>query len=305
MSRRSSLRGTVFPIVEAYGFRYDSNSTKAADAWARHYCPFSDRQCEKDIQYHYGYCSVTYSAKWDAGAQQTYAVCDHRLDGDPVQWAVSDYFGDEKANLVSEVTIPGKHKRNIDYMAYVDDMHAESGARIIAIETQAIDLRGGGVGPAWRAWENNDVANWRNYFTVEAAAKKRDDKVDYGVNTGNIYKRLGTQVQDKGKILKTINVPLYVVMQHSILKQLRARVPFEPVGDSSWDITFVGFEYPSVADTDGQLPLQLAEVVRTSLPNYMEGMAFAEGDVARIDLIERARAKAASSAQGELFASTE
>ena len=42
---------------------------------------------------------------------------------------------------------------------------------VIAIETQAIDIRGGGVGPAWRAWTENKVSKWRDYFTEEAKAK--------------------------------------------------------------------------------------------------------------------------------------
>ncbi|MEJ2858127.1 MULTISPECIES: hypothetical protein [unclassified Saccharothrix] len=116
------------------------------------------------------------------------------------------------------MTVTDSPKLNIDYVAFVDSKDWPSERSYIAIETQAIDLRGGGVGPAWKAWEAGDVANWRRYFTEEAARKGRRDTVDYGVNTGNVYKRLGTQVAVKGEYLKQIEVPLYVVMQHSILQ---------------------------------------------------------------------------------------
>ncbi|PPJ19756.1 hypothetical protein C5E45_16615 [Nocardia nova] len=293
-SSRVSQRGTVFPIVEAYGYHHSSTSPEARNTWAQEYCPFAKMPCEKKRQYHYGYCSVTYAAGWDKGKRRTYAVCDHRLDGPPVQWAVTDYFGQREATLVPEVTITDSPKLNIDYMAFVDDPSADGGTDIIAIETQAIDLRGGGVGPAWEAWEEGDVPNWRAYFTKEAKAKNRRDTVDYGVNTGNVYKRLGTQVAAKGEILKQVHIPLYVVMQQIIFEQLRARVNFEPVDEGEpWDITFVGFDYDAEPDQTGQLPMSLKTVVRTSLENYVTAMmSSSAGDLLRHDVIARAKRKA-------------
>lgn len=259
-------------------------------------CPFVGGLCEKKRQYDFGYCSVTYAANWDNGQQRTYAVCDHRLDGPPVQWAVTDHFGSREAILVPEVTATPKPKLNIDYVAFADDPKAEGGADIIAIETQAIDLRGGGVGPAWEAWENDDVENWRAYFTAEAARKNRRDTVDYGVNTGNVYKRLATQVAVKGQLLAQIDVPLYVVMQQTILQQLRARVNFVPVEDGeSWDITFAGFDYADdgLADSNGQLPLRFVESVRTTLDAYVDAMTSSGDSVGlRADFITKARKKA-------------
>lgn len=43
----------------------------------------------------------------------------------------------------------------------------------IAIETQAIDTRGGGVGPAWVGILEGSPATWRTRFTEEAKRKKR------------------------------------------------------------------------------------------------------------------------------------
>lgn len=185
-------RGTFFPISEAFGFDPHATSEAAADAWRDHRCPFAEGACEKQRQYGYGYCSVIYAAEWDKGVGRKYAVCDHRLDGAPVRWAVNDHFRGADATLVPEVTVLTGPKLNIDYMAYRDDVSAEDSVDMIGIETQAIDLRGGGVGPAWKAWIHGEPERWREYFTEEAATKGRRDRVDYGVNTGNVYKRLGT-----------------------------------------------------------------------------------------------------------------
>lgn len=205
---------------------------------------------------------------------------------------MADYFGDTKATLVPEVTATGTPKRNIDYIAFTGNLDASETGNIIAIETQTIDLRGGGVGPAWEAWKANDIDNWRAYFTAEAKRKNRKDTVDYGVNTGNVYKRLGTQVAEKGTYLKQVDIPLYVIMQNSIFRQLRERVQFTPV-EHDWDITFAGFDYDGTLQPNGQLALGLQEVVRTTLENYVEAMARSgeSGDL-RADFIERVKKKA-------------
>lgn len=297
-------RGTVFPIVEAYGYSHDSRSPAAIKAQTGKECPFAGGSCEKYRQYGFGYCSVTYAASWNNGERSTYAVCDHRLDGPPVEWAISDFFGSQQATLVPEVMATRKPKLNIDYVAYCDDPAAADGTRIIAIETQTIDLRGGGVGPAWEAWERSDVPNWRSYFTAEAEKKGRRDTVDYGVNTGNVYKRLGIQLVAKGEYLKKIGVPLYVVMQHSIMKQLRSRINFTPVEEGdSWDITFAGFEYEDSPSPEGMYSLGLVEAVRTTLANYVQAVIEShEGTASRSDFVAAARRKAKSApGQTELF----
>lgn len=299
-----STRGTIFPIVEAYGFPYESTSPEALATWEAQACPFAGGACEKQRQYGFGYCSVTYAATWNNRVQSTYAVCDHRLDGPPVEWAAKDYFGERKATLVPEVTITDSPKLNIDYVAFVEHSDVPSSKSYIAIETQAIDLRGGGVGPAWKAWEENNVANWRDYFTAEAGRKGRKDTVDYGVNTGNVYKRLGTQVAVKGEYLKQIEVPLYVVMQHSILEQLRGRVNFTPIREPEpWDITFAGFEYTGAREPNGQLKLELVDVVRTTLANYVEAMTSSGGArPLHEDFVARVKKKyKAPASQTELF----
>lgn len=288
-------RGRIFPLVEVYGYPHDSETPEARAAQEAEDCPFSGGSCEKRKQYGFAYCSVTYQANWDE-RQHTYAVCDHRLDGSPILSAVRDYFGDQHAHLVPEVTVTQRPKLNLDYVAYANDAGRPGDIRAIAIETQSIDLRGGGVGPAFDAWEAGEPEKWREYFTREAAEKKRRDTVDYGVNTSNVHKRLGTQVAEKGTHLERISVPLYVLMQQKILEQLRARVDFTPLSDSDpWNITFMGFDYDGTLLDDGRLAMPHVETVRTSVEEYTRAM-FSGGNssLTRGDFVAKVKRKAAA-----------
>lgn len=177
MATSRKKRGQVFPIVEIYGYPHDSGTAEAHEARAVTRCPFTNNTCEKKRQYGFGYCSVTYSAAWDQ-EQHTYAVCDHRLDGAPTQWAIRDFFGDQPARLVPEVAATQKPRLNLDYVAYANDDSFPDGIKAIAIETQSIDLRGGGVGPAWEAWVAGETDKWREYFTREATRKGRKEGYD-------------------------------------------------------------------------------------------------------------------------------
>lgn len=278
-----------FPIVEVFGHRWDANSPAAKDAFQRKWCPFTNTACEKFRQYRFGYCSVPYAAADDGGEVYTYAVCDHRLDGAPLAHVVRDHFGKRRARLVPEIVLT-EPRTSFDYVALSEDDPDD----VIAIETQAIDIRGGGVGPAWRAWTENKVSKWRDYFTEEAKAKGRKDTVAYGVNMANIYKRLGLQVAVKGSYLKGIGVPFYVLMQDRPFEYLRRRIRFAPV-EKEWDITFITFDYdhPDLGQ-DAVLKFGHRQTVRTSVANYVAAMSSDPGmaKAARADFLERVKRKA-------------
>lgn len=260
-----------FPIVEAFGFAADANTAEARYHREQQLCPFAQNKCEKFRQYSFGYCSVTYAAADDDRQRYTYAVCDHRVDGPPLQLAIKDHFGPKSVQIASEVVLTDP-RTSFDYVAFVASEGKIEDA--IVVETQAIDIRGGGVGPAWKAWMSDDVANWRSYFTREAAEKGRSDTVAYGVNMANIYKRLGLQVATKGTLLKAIGVPFYVVMQDRPFRYLRRRVQFkEAPKDSPWDITFMTFDYTGSRLDNGQLEFVHTDVVRTTLENYTKALS--------------------------------
>lgn len=198
-------RGRVFPIVEVFGYDAHANTNAALDARRDESCPFAGGKCEKHRQYGFAYCSVSYAAADDSGAARTYAVCDHRMDGSPVLHALRDARGNDLSDIqiVPEVQIDAP-KMSFDYVAFL----RRDPQQVVVIETQAIDLRGGGVGPAFRAWQEGRAHEWRAYFTEEALRKNRRDTVDYGVNMANVYKRIGTQIAVKGSYLESIQVPL-------------------------------------------------------------------------------------------------
>jgi hypothetical protein len=79
-------------------------------------------------------------------------------------------------------------RTSFDYAAFTLDDRGEIDD-LIVIEAQAIDTRGGGLGPAWQALEAGEPERWREYFTRDAAVRGRKDTVAYGVNMANIYKR--------------------------------------------------------------------------------------------------------------------
>jgi hypothetical protein len=280
-----------FPIIEAFGYAADADTAGARHARDRRFCRFMNAPCEKYIQYHFGYCSVTYAAADDDGVRRTYAVCDHRLDGAPMVSVLTDYFGARagKAKLVPEVVLTNP-RTSFDYVAITVGRDGEIDD-VAAIETQSIDIRGGGVGPAWRAWMDGKPDRWREYFTADAKAKsRRTDVVAYGVNMANIYKRLGLQVAVKGSYLKGIGVPFYVVMQHRPFEYLRRRIRFKESADP-WDITFVTFDYTGRRGADGALEFGKVAVVRTSLASYVESLTSASpGD--RESFLERVKSKA-------------
>lgn len=214
---------------------------------------------------------MTYAAKDDGGQRFTYAVCDHRVDGAPLHLAIDDAFGGTPYSLVPEVVLSDP-RTSFDYVAYA--MKDGEIQKMVAVETQAIDIRGGGVGPAWAAWSSSEVQNWRRYFTEEAARKGRKDTVAYGVNMANIYKRLGLQVATKGTFLKAIGVPFYVVMQDRPFQYLHRRVPFTPLQEGeAWDVTFVTFDYNGSISDDGMHGFSHARTVRASLADYTEALS--------------------------------
>lgn len=283
--------GRPFPIIEAFGYAADADTAESRQAREKRFCRFMGAPCEKYIQYRFGYCSVTYAAADDEGVRRTYAVCDHRLDGEPIKAVLADHFGRaaSEVRLVPEVVLTSP-RTSFDYVAITVGADG-SITDVAAIETQAIDIRGGGVGPAWKAWMDGKPENWRKYFTLDAKAKsRRQDIVAYGVNMANIYKRLGLQVAVKGSYLRGIGVPFYVLMQHRPFEYLRRRIRFTET-DGPWDITFVTFDYTGAVDAGGRLEFNQVACVRTSLASYVEGLTGATpGD--RSYFLERVKSKA-------------
>lgn len=288
---KSQNRKELFPIVEAFGYRWDATSEEARQATEQEFCRFAKKACEKLRQYGFGSCSVTYAAKHDEGKSYTYAVCDHRLDGDPVIHVIADHFGTKEYHLIPEVVLT-EPRTSFDYVVQAADNPND----VIAIETQSIDTRGGSVRPAWRAWTEGKSSEWRAFFTEEAARTGRKDTVNYGVNMANIYKRLGLQVAVKGSYLKGIGVRLYVLMQERPFQYLRRRICFRPCAEGEpWDITFVTFDYEDATEPNGVIPFVHKQTIRTTVADYISALSSDPGmaQEAREDFLKRVGRKKA------------
>lgn len=278
-----------FPLAEVYGFVRELPTYEARQNYAAKHCPFTESACEKYVQYGYGYCSVVYKAANDA-RPEIYAVCDHRLDGAPVERAILDYFGTTKGvERVSELTF-SQPSQSFDYVAY-----RPSDGSFVAIETQAIDIRGGGVGPAWQSYVDGHPRDWRAYFTVEAEAKARRDSVDFGVNMANIVKRFGLQVAVKSGLLRSVGSALYAVIQDRCFSYLATRVRADWHDDPSrpWDICFLTFEYTGVVFPNGQLEMSPARTFRTTYESYARALSETTSAVTREQFIRAIEAKLA------------
>lgn len=230
--------------------------------------------CEKAIQYEgIGYCSVKYAAAGDQQQPRIYAVCDHRLDGAPVQEVLRDAYGETRSDVrIIDEVVQQSPRTSYDFVAFRSTPESAV-TNPIVIEAQALDLRGGGVRPAWEAWKQDDIANWRKYFTEESGKLNRRDRIDYGVNMANIYKRLAVQIANKGSFLRDIGVPLYVVMQHRPFEYLKSRVPFTEVrNDADWDITYITFDYTGETSADGRMEFVHHATSRTTLDDYASAL---------------------------------
>lgn len=277
----------TFPIIEVFGYEKHLTTPESRRSFSKLHCPFADNPCEKFLQYGFGYCSVQYKTKSDP-SPQVYAVCDHRLDGEPVRHAIAEHYGaNERVRLTDELRFTDPDQ-SFDFIALdtgTDDF--------IVIETQAIDLRGGGVGPAWESVFEGQPAMWREYFSREAVQKGRKDTIAYGVNMANITKRLGSQVADKGSLLRQIGVKLYVIAQDRCFQYFASRIPVEWTTDrnGTWDITFITFDYTGEMLPDGRLEIAYCQTQRTTHTSFSEAISRSTSNLTRDQILRRVKEK--------------
>jgi len=276
-----------FPIIEVFGYdRHLPTAEAQANFNARH-CPFANKACEKFRQYGYGYCSVQYRTEDDTD-YEVYAVCDHRLDGAPVMSAVNDYFASTgSVRLIEEVKLTNPNQ-SFDFVALdtaTDDF--------VAIETQAIDLRGGGVGPAWAGILEGVPSKWRTLYTEEARREERKDNVAYGVNTANITKRLGVQIAEKSSLMASLGAKLYVVTQDSCFKYMSKRIPttWSATPEQPWDITFISWDFTGKVLPNGQRETEHKETKRTTLASFAEALARSTATITRVEFLKKVKKK--------------
>ncbi len=130
------------------------------------------------------------------------------------------------------------------------------------------------------------------YFSDEAETKGRKDNVAYGVNTANIYKRLGLQIAEKGALLRQMGSKLYVVSQRRTFDYLMTRIDVEWTEGADWDITFLTFDYTGTVLENGQLEFKAAGIFRTTVAQYAKGLVTPTAKVETAEFLKRVRKKA-------------
>ena len=153
-------------------------------------------------------------------------------------------------------------------------------------------MRGGGVGPAFNALLNGQPREWRQLYSDESAQKGRKDNVAYGVNTANIYKRLGLQVAEKGGLLSRWNARLYVVAQHRCFEYLASRVAVNWNQEQAQEIVFLTFDYTGKVDANGQMEFNQVETYSTTVSDYASALVSPSTNLSRGEFLARVRKKA-------------
>jgi hypothetical protein len=205
-----------FPVAEAFGYPPDADTEAARDARNRCWCPFTDRPCSKLLSAaQTGICSINYKA--EGFDETTWAICQHRLKGEPFAEAVQRHFGPRasEAALVTELRLD-EPRMSLDGVGVLIEEDDE--VDLVGIEAQTIDTRGGSVKPLWAAYASGAPDRWRDRYAGGAK---------FGVNTTNVWKRLLPQVMNKGRLYRGWDSKLYVLVQDPVFQFIARRMPLE------------------------------------------------------------------------------
>jgi hypothetical protein len=249
-----------FPVAEAFGYPPDADTAAARDARARCWCPFMDKPCSKLLSAaQTGICSIHYKA--EGFDETTWAICQHRLKGDPFDDAVRRHFGSKAkdAALVTELRLD-EPRMSLDGVGVLitDDDEVD----LVGIEAQTIDTRGGSVKPLWEAYSSGEPDKWRERFPGGAK---------FGVNTTNVWKRLLPQAMNKGRLYRGWDSKLYVLIQDPVFQFITRRMSLDRLPRSSAskaEIIWLLWDYEEGEARDpetGMLKSSVGDVVHTTI----------------------------------------
>ena len=249
-----------FPVAEAFGHPPDADTASARDARARCWCPFMDKPCSKLLSAaQTGICSIRYKA--EGFDETTWAICQHRLKGDPFEDAVGRHFGarSKDAALVTELRLD-QPRMSLDGVGVL--VEADDEVDLVGIEAQTIDTRGGSVKPLWEAYSSGEPDRWRERYPGGAK---------FGVNTTNVWKRLLPQVMNKGRLYRGWDSKLYVLIQDPVFQFITRRMQLDRLPRSSAskaEIVWLLWDYDEGAPRDprtGMRTSAVGDVVYTTI----------------------------------------
>lgn len=256
---RPDLVPDGFPAAEVFGYPPEADTPAARDARANLRCPFKGGACTKLLSAAgTGVCSVRYKA---AGFDESliWATCANRLSGLPFQEALVKHFGARAgdAELVTEVRMkdPDVSFDGVGVLAEEDGT-----VDLVGIEAQTIDTRGGSIKPMFEAYVAGQPDSWKSRYPGE--------RVVFGVNTTNVWKRLLPQVQNKGRMFADWEAKLYVVLQDAVWQFIRRRMPLKVLSlqeRKRADVIWLPWDYTGELLDDGMRATEIGEPVYCTL----------------------------------------
>lgn len=190
--------------AEVFGHPIEVSTSEAKETRAKHWCPFMDKECEKEsrlITYPMGVCSVKYN-------DDIIAICPRRLLQDQIVIGdiADQYFGDRKDLLLfSEVGLRGLG--SFDFVLVRHKPMSSDIEDFVLIEFQTDQTTGTG----------KLVEGLRHFVAGQDIAGRT---YQFGMNTYDTLKRSYTQILNKGIVVESWGQRIYWVFQEYVYRNL-------------------------------------------------------------------------------------
>ena len=210
--------------AEIFGYYVGNSSVEANEARKSHWCPFTDKVCNKSsrlIDYPFGSLYYQRTAKHFIPSAHVALKKRESIEGIPLvlENVALHYFGD-LANLVlfSEIRLP-----NVGSIDFVLVRHKPMKAEVddfLPVEFQSNSTTG--TGPL--------VQSLKDFM---AGINILENRYNFGINTYDTIKRSITQLFNKGIVYETWGIKSYWVIQEYIYANLVKRYGLKQEGFSA------------------------------------------------------------------------
>jgi hypothetical protein len=246
--------------AEIFGYYVGNSSLEASEVRKAHWCPFTDKVCNKSsrlLDFPFGVCTTAHGDTF-------YTICPRRfeekgtIEGIPrvLENVALHYFGN-LANLVlfSEIKLP-----NVGSIDFVLVRHKPMKAEVddfLPVEFQSDSTTG--TGPL--------VQSLKDFM---AGINILENKYDFGINTYDTIKRSITQLFNKGIVYETWGIKSYWVIQEYIYANLVKRYGLKMEGFSAEHAS--RFALQDFSRNGNKIKLQTTRYVSVSVDEIYQAM---------------------------------
>jgi len=272
-------QGTVNLPAEIFGYPIGNHSKEAQDVRAKHWCPFTNRRCNKKsrlIDFPFGVCSVEYRG-------EIHMICPRRFEEQGTIEGVSrvledialHYFGDFDDTIAfSEVKLP-----NVGSIDYVLVRHKPMKAEVedfvpVEFQSDSTTSTGGLVQGILAFSQGRDL---------------QEQTCKFGMNTYDTIKRAIIQLMNKGIVYETWDTKCYWVIQEYIYTNLINRYGLKKDGFSSGHAS--RFALYNLVSKDDRLTLIPGRFVSTTVDEVYQAMRNNPGLPDKDKFVQRFNAK--------------